>query len=195
MSESTARAISVFSILLTIGGLAVAANVMRRLLPIRIGWDVARVAISVGVVVVMAAVTGVTTPVPLAILALAGGLGLGVVQGRGIEIEEMAGRLVHRRTVVGIVVWGGGILVAQGAGLASRAGALQLGQAVAYFGVGASAGMIVGRTQRVNEMTRQSPWRRPWSGFSSAPVAPSSSTPRRRPRRRRRPTTARTWAS
>ncbi len=77
-----ARAITIGSIVLTVASLSVAVLFARKASRIRIGFDVAvQAAVGVIAILVMAAITNVTTPLYSVFLAIAGGLALGFGQG------------------------------------------------------------------------------------------------------------------
>ncbi|HRA55830.1 MAG TPA: hypothetical protein PLQ83_19385, partial [Thermoflexales bacterium] len=106
-------------------------------------------AISAATVLAFAFVLQIRTPLPFIAAAVGLGLALGVIQGARLRVEERAGAFVARRDVLGLGAWGLGIAVAQVAGLASRTGAIELGQAVAVLGIATTATLIASRERQL----------------------------------------------
>ena len=145
MSEGVAGTISIVSIVLTVVSLALAIVFARKRAKIRVGFDLARTFVGVAAIVVMAALTNVTTSTFAVAFAVAGGLALGYGQGTNLEITADEKGLHARRSPMAIALWGAGIVVMQASGLASRAGMVKLGQTVAWFSVCLGVGLIMGR--------------------------------------------------
>ncbi len=145
MGEWPARAITIGSIVLTVASLAVAVLFARKASRIRVGFDVARAAVGVVAILAMAAITHVTTPLFAVVLAIAGGLALGFTQGTTLEVSRTERGWFARRSPVGIVLWGAGIVAMQAAGIASRTGIVKIGQTLAWFSVCLGIGLLVGR--------------------------------------------------
>ena len=148
------RGIGIAAVVLTVAGLAVSIALSRRATRIRPGFDAARVVVSVGAVLVMAAVTGVSTPRGLILVALGTGAGLGFAQGYNLEVEVRDERLFARRGVVGIVLWGVGVIIMQGAGVAAWTGAVRLGQTISYLAIGLTVGLLFGRNDKMQRARR-----------------------------------------
>jgi len=121
---------------------------------LRAGFDAARIVIQIAVAVAIPLITGVTTPAPLIIGASVLGLALGFEQGQRLRVECERDSVFVSRSVAGLVVWGVGLLLMQGAGLANRTGLLQLGQAITWFSVGIAVGLMIGRHFRVNSFAQ-----------------------------------------
>ncbi len=143
------RILAAGSIVLTVVFVAIAIVTARRPRPVRVGFDLARLAVSIVSVAAMTAIVGVSSELGWVLLALGGGLLLGTGQGWFTKINWRDGRALASRTVTGIVVWAAGVVVMQVAGVLAQSRALQIGQAVSWFGVGVMAGTIAGRQPRI----------------------------------------------
>ncbi len=154
MGDGLARAITIGSIVLTVASLSVAVIFARKASRIRIGFDVARAAVGVIAILVMAAITNVTTPLFSVFLAIAGGLALGFGQGSNLEVTSNERGLHSKRSPIGIALWGAGIVVMQAAGIASRTGMVKLGQTMAWFSVCLGVGLLVGRNGPLRNANR-----------------------------------------
>jgi hypothetical protein len=152
MSEELSRTIAVFSVVLTIGGLALAVRSCRRPARVRIPLELAMLGVSLGALPVIAAVTGVPTRPAFAAGAVALGLAAGAFQGSHLEVQRQGARLMAQRSIPAIGAWGAGIIFVQAAGAASRAGVLEFGQALSYFGAAMSFGLLVGRQGVLNRL-------------------------------------------
>ena len=150
MGEGLARAITIGSIVLTVASLGLAVVFARKKTRIRIGFDLTRAIVGIGAILVMAAVTNVTTSTLAVLLAVAGGLALGFTQGSSLEISTGERGFYARRSPIALVGWGAGIIVMQAAGIASRSGAVRLGQTIAWFSACLGIGLLVGRTGPLN---------------------------------------------
>lgn len=151
---SLSQIITVTSVVLSVLSLSFALSKARALLPLRPVFDYARLALQTVAVLAMASLSGVSTaPTLLLGAALLGG-GLGYFQGASIEVSVDAGRVWLRRSLVGVAIWGGGLVLMQVAGLANRAGVVRLGQAIAWFSIGLTVGLLIGRQPRVGAAIR-----------------------------------------
>jgi hypothetical protein len=135
--------------LLSIIGLIVLFATWRKPARIRNWLDAARLLITGGVVAGMMLVLGVTTPIWLAAAAAALGLALGAGQGIGLDITVTDKGLMARRTMLGLLATGGGVLVMQGASLLNRSGVVRLGTLLSFLSIGVTAGLIGGRGRGV----------------------------------------------
>jgi len=151
VGEGLARVITIGSIVLTVASLTLAFVFARKRSRIRVRFDVARAIIGITAIVVMAAITNVVTPVIAVLVSVAVGIGLGFTQGSTLEISAGKRGLYAKRTPIALVGWGAGIILMQAAGIASRTGAVQLGQTVAWFSACMGIGLIVGRTGPLNK--------------------------------------------
>ena len=111
--------------------------------------DVARVVLQAATAVAIPLITGVTTAAGLVLASLAIGLVLGLLQGGRLELEVDDDRLYATRSSVGFAIWGIGLVLMQGAGLANRTGLVEIGQAVTWLSIGITAGLILGRHGKV----------------------------------------------
>ncbi|HSR15582.1 MAG TPA: hypothetical protein VLL51_07505, partial [Gemmatimonadales bacterium] len=136
-------------LVITVALLAFAVATCRRPAPVRMRRDVLRIVVSVVAILVMARITGVSTPAGLVALAIGGGLLLGALQGWNTKVLKQDGKVLAAKAPAGVAAWGMGVLVMQGAGIASRTGALQLGQGISWLGASVLAGTIVGRSNRL----------------------------------------------
>ncbi len=147
VGEGFARAITIISIILTVGSLALAFALARRRSRIRPGFDAARAVVGVGAIVVVALLAHTWAPVAATVPAIAAGLGLGFAQGATLSISPGAGGFFARRSPLAMGLWGAGILIVQVAGIAARTGVVQIGQTIAWFSACLGIGLIVGRNR------------------------------------------------
>ncbi|MFQ5554208.1 MAG: hypothetical protein ACE5GC_02410, partial [Acidimicrobiia bacterium] len=138
-------------ILVSAGSILLVVRVARRQARIRPGFDVARVVLGIGSAIVLGLVTAVQTPGWLAVVAVGAGAALGYFQGGQLQVTIRDGSGFATRTMLGIVLWGGGLLAMQAAGLASRTGVFRLGQALAFFSIAITVGLMAGRSGPVQE--------------------------------------------
>ncbi|MBP1631896.1 MAG: hypothetical protein H6Q11_184, partial [Acidobacteria bacterium] len=142
--------------MLTAGSLAIAFALARRRSRIRPGFDVARAAVAVGGIILVALLAHTWAPAAALVPAIAAGLGLGFAQGASLQVSPGAGGFYARRSPIAIGLWGVGIVVAQAAGIAARTGLVQAGQAVAWFSACLGIGLIAGRNRPLRR-ARQGP--------------------------------------
>ncbi|MCP4962244.1 MAG: hypothetical protein GY925_23620 [Actinomycetia bacterium] len=129
----------------SVAALVVALRAAAREVRIRRWLEVTRVAVGLGGVLLMGAITGVQTAAGLAIGAVAAGGLVGFIQGRQTIVSIRDSKLWAKRTVWGIVVFAAGLIAMQLAGLGSRTGAFRFGQAVALFSISVGIGLALGR--------------------------------------------------
>ncbi len=145
MAEGVAQAIVVGSVVLTVLSLGLVIRTARTQARIRPGFDVLRAVVGVGAIVLMAAVVGVSTPLAWVGAAIMVGGALGFAQGANLRVVAGEGGLFARRSPLSLVLWGAGIVVMQGAGIASRTGAVRFGQTLGWFSVCLGIGLMLGR--------------------------------------------------
>ncbi len=104
-------------------------------------------AISLSTIVALGVIMKTRTPVEYLASALLAGAIVGLVQGMRFQLQERDGKYFARRDILGLGAWGVGIAVTQLAGLASRTGIIEAGQAVSFFGI-ATTGTLVAARQR-----------------------------------------------
>lgn len=143
------RTIGVVSTVATVFFLLIAVLACRQPSPVRIRWDLARMALSGAAIVVMAMITRVSTPGPAIGGAILAGVLLGSVQGWSSKIETVENRIQARRSAWGLGAWAIGVVVMQSAGVASRTGTLKLGQTISWFGLALLVGSVLGRQRRI----------------------------------------------
>lgn len=117
--------------------------------------DAARSVLQVAAVVAIVAITGVRAPVPALVAALLLGLASGAYVGNTLQLDLQGRRCVAQRSIVGAAVWAAGLVAAQLAGVADRAGVLRVGQAISWFGLGVAMGTFASRGQRIDRLRRQ----------------------------------------
>jgi hypothetical protein len=144
-----ARAITIGSIVLTVASLTFAVIFARKRSRIRPGFDLTRAVVGIAAILAMAAVTKVTTSTVAVVVAIAVGLALGFAQGSAVEISTGERGLYARRSPVGVVLWGAGIVTMQAAGIASRTGTVRVGQTLAWFSACLGIGLMMGRTRPI----------------------------------------------
>lgn len=107
--------------------------------------EYARVAVGLGGALLLGVIVGVQTPPLIAVAAVAGGSAVGYFQGQQTTVSIRESNLWATRTMWGILVWAAGLIAMQVAGLGSRTGIFQLGQAISMFSISVGLGLIVGR--------------------------------------------------
>ncbi|MBM3695310.1 MAG: hypothetical protein FJW79_05190 [Actinobacteria bacterium] len=147
VGEGLARAITIGSIVLTVGALAVAFSLARRRTRIRVGFDVARAVVAVAGVLVIALLAHTGAPPVAIVAAIAAGLGVGFAQGLALEVRQGERGFYARRSPIALALWGVGIVFIQVAGIAARTGGVQIGQGIAWFSACLGIGLIVGRNR------------------------------------------------
>ncbi len=118
-------------------------------MPIRPLFDYLRLGLQVAGVVIMARVVGVSSAPQLLAVASAVGLVVGLLQGTNLQITVAKERVWAQRSRIGVAIWGGSLIAMQIAGFANRAGVVKLGQVVAWFSVGITVGVLLGRSGNV----------------------------------------------
>lgn len=147
---------------LAIVGTAVSAALLLRSLRngrapavVRQVFDAARGVLQLAAVVAVVVITGVRSPLPLLLIAVGVGLATGALIGSTLQLEVRERRIFARRSIVGATVWGAGLVVAQLAGIADRAGAFRVGQAISWFGLAVAIGTFAGRSPRLGELRQR----------------------------------------
>ena len=138
-----ARILTVASMVLTVALLLWSLSKGKRRAKVRPWFDIARALAQIAAVVAVAWFTGVSTPVCLVVGCVLLGLVIGVVQGTQLRLAVDDGKVFATRSVIGLVIWGGGLVLMQGAGLANRTGLLRLGQGISWFSIGINFGIWV----------------------------------------------------
>ncbi|MGZ8562481.1 MAG: hypothetical protein ACXWWU_02560, partial [Candidatus Limnocylindria bacterium] len=147
--DTLLQIVGVVAIAAAVVGLLVTLVVIRREARVRERWDVVRLLLGAGTLVVSSLVAGAVLQPVVVVPAAMVGLALGLIQGDSLRIR-VAGQSVYvRRDGLGILLWGVGVVVASGGGLVSSLGILALGQLVGWFGVGMQGGQLVGRHRAV----------------------------------------------
>ncbi|KAG1647609.1 hypothetical protein GQR58_030467 [Nymphon striatum] len=142
--------ITAVSIALTVVMLAFSLSKGLRKSRLRPVFDVVRVLIQVGAAVAVPIITAVVTPPLLMVGAVLIGVAVGVAQGMFVNVEVENDHVFASRSIIGFVIWGAGLLMMQGAGLANRTGLVEIGQAVTWLSIGISVGLILGRHTSVD---------------------------------------------
>lgn len=141
-------------VLFSVGVLVFALTRAFKQMPIRPVFDYLRLGLQIAGVVIMAVVVGVSSSTQLLIWAVAAGLVVGAIQGRGLEVSAGTERVWARRSSLGAAVWGVSLIGMQIAGFANRAGIVVLGQTMAWFAVGITVGAMIGRSENVRTARR-----------------------------------------
>ena len=143
------RVVGIGGLVLSILGLVVAILLIRKQSRVRPTWDNARLAIATVTIVVMTLVIAVDTPFLLIIVGIAVGVLIGLLQGRNLEVRVSERGLHAKRSIIAAVAFAVGLVIVQIAGFANRNGAVALGLTVSYLSAAMTAGLIVGRRQRI----------------------------------------------
>lgn len=119
-------------------------------------FDITRVVIQSAIAVAVPVLTNVVSPAYMVLGPALVGLALGLLQGQRLKVEIDQARLYATRSMVGFMIWGAGLVLMQGAGLANRSGLVEIGQAVTWLSIGISVGLILGRHVTVINVVRSS---------------------------------------
>ena len=128
--------IAIIAICLTVALLLWSLTKGLQRLRLRPYFDVARILVQVAVAVAIPAITGVTMSIGLVVGSVVVGLILGLAQSRGLLVELIElielidDDIFVSRSMISFMIWGGGLVLMQAAGLANRTGLVQIGQAV-----------------------------------------------------------------
>jgi hypothetical protein len=143
------RIVSVGALALSGGLLVLAVVSVRKEQRVRPGFDLLRLGISLTTTALMARFLGVETSEGLMGLGLLLGILFGLWEGLHLKVRFLGSRAFARRTLLGIVAWGAGVLVVQLAGVADRVGMADLGLSLSFVGVGQIVGLLTGRWEVV----------------------------------------------
>jgi hypothetical protein len=143
------RIVSVGALALSAGLLVLAVISVRKEQRVRPGFDLLRLGISLATTALMARFLGVETSEGLMGLGLLLGILFGLWEGLHLKVRFLGSRAFARRTLVGIVAWGAGVLVVQLAGVADRVGMADLGLSLSFVGIGQVVGLLTGRWEVV----------------------------------------------
>lgn len=138
------------SIVLTLALLAWSLSKGLRRSRLRPVFDIVRIVVQIAVVVTIPMLTGVTTPTTMLLGAVALGGAVGFFQGQHLEVAIEGKKIFVNRSIVGFVIWGGGLILMQAAGLANRTGLVQIGQGISWLSIGIAVGLLLGRHTRVD---------------------------------------------
>ncbi|MDX1689726.1 MAG: hypothetical protein R3290_01760 [Acidimicrobiia bacterium] len=141
--------VAIASIGLSLVGVVVALVFLRRETRVRTWMDVARLLVTGAVVVAMSLVMGVSTVGWVAAAAAGLGLVVGAAPGGGGRVRLGPKGPMAKRSALGIVGWGLGIVVAQVAANFNRAGIVRLGLALSFLSIGTMVGLLLARSQAV----------------------------------------------
>jgi hypothetical protein len=148
------RLLSVGALLMSIAALALSIIFARHEERLRPRFDLIRLALTIGTTTFMARVLGVTTPEALMGVGLLGGLLVGLYEGLHLQVRLSGRRALVRRSALGLVAWGVGVVVIQGAAVIGRTGLANVGLTVSFFGIGQLIGLLTGEWQLVTEARR-----------------------------------------
>ena len=148
------RILSGVMLLLSVGALLFAVLVVRRESRIVMRRDLIRLIIALATGFLMTWALEVETPPLLIVAALAAGGTLGFLQGRQLVVRFEGETVYARRSAWGIAAWGGGVVLAQLAGVINRIGVAQLGLAATFLGAASIAGLVIGRSWTINQSRR-----------------------------------------
>ena len=151
-------AVGIAATALTVLALLLMLRTWRRETRVRVWLDGTRVVIAAGSIIGMMLVLGIVTPIWLGLAAGAVGLLLGAGQGRGLKVRWTERGAVARRTLLGLLAAGLGIIVIQAAATLNRAGIVRMGLAVSFISIGITVGLIWGR-RRPMRAARSAPGR------------------------------------
>lgn len=143
------RILSVVSLVVSAGILVLAIRSVRKEQQVRPGLDLARFGVLLGTTWLMGALLGVSTSEVLRGIGLLVGLAFGLYEGLHLRVRFLGGRVFARRSVLGILAWGLGVVVVQAAGAIDRIGLADLGLALSLVGIGQVVGLFAGRWQVV----------------------------------------------
>ena len=114
--------------------------------------DVLRIVLQCSIALAVLYISAVSAPLSWMAGAAAVGVIVGVVQGQTLQVAvDDGGQAYARRSQFGFLLWAAGVLLMQVAGVANRAGLVELGQTVTWFSVGVAVGLLFSRHQRVRQ--------------------------------------------
>ena len=147
--SSTKRLIGFVLLGLSVVGLLWTMSKARKERRVRPKFDIARLAIvtatAIGMMLVLA-----NTPGWAVVGGVSLGLLLGWLQGRHVSVRIAGPRAYERRNALAVFAFAVGLVVAQGAGLLNRTGAIGIGVGVTFLSAATTAGVIAGRAKRLN---------------------------------------------
>lgn len=143
--------LGVVMLVLSILGIVLSLVLVGRESRLRPLFDIARVVVMSAVAAAMTFLFATKTPMWAFAAAVVAGLGLGVLQGRNLTVRPTAKGLYAKRTTVAVLAFVAGLVITQVAGLANRAGGVQLGLALSVLSVATAIGLILGRHPAVGE--------------------------------------------
>ncbi len=149
MSPEILRAISIISVVVTVVAVGFAVLAALRPARVRVRRDAVMLVISLSTAIALGVIMKTRTPVEYLVAALLVGAVLGLAQGLRLQLREQDGTFLARRDILGLGAWGIGIAITQLAGLASRTGVIEVGQAVSFFGIAATGTLIVARQREL----------------------------------------------
>ncbi len=155
VSWELARVLGFVMVVMTGCCLVLSVRVSRRESRLRPGLDAARVLVSAAGVFGMMLITGVPPDGALLAVMLAAGVAVGWLQGRSTQARVDNGRVMCRKSAVGVAAWSIGVVFMQVAALANRAGTVELGQSISWLGIGMLVGTMVGRQPRIAAAMQQ----------------------------------------
>ncbi len=139
------RIARVLMLVVSLAGLAMALLLVRRPSRIRPAMEYMRVVFALGGAVVMMSVFSAGAPIWAVAVALAGGAGLGLLQGHNLTIMASTKGLMAKRSALAILAFAAGLLATQVAGLLNRTGVISIGLALSFLSAAMAAGLIAGR--------------------------------------------------
>jgi hypothetical protein len=148
------RLVSLVALLLFAGAPAFTVIMMGREREVRVLFDLGRLVVALGTVIVMAGVVGVGTPFVLVGVGLLGGLLLGVFQGLNLKVRLEGAKVFVRRNLWGVLSWGSGICLIQLSAVLSTVGVMNPGLTISLYGIGQTSGLMTGRWHTVKEVRR-----------------------------------------
>jgi hypothetical protein len=148
------RMVSMVVVLLFAGAPAFTVIMMGREREVRVLFDLGRLVVALGTVIVMAGVVGVGTPFVLVGVGLLGGLLLGVFQGLNLKVRLEGAKVFVRRNLWGVLSWGSGICLIQLSAVLSTVGVMNPGLTISLYGIGQTSGLMTGRWHTVKEVRR-----------------------------------------
>ncbi|GMR02186.1 MAG: hypothetical protein BMS9Abin20_0514 [Acidimicrobiia bacterium] len=152
------QALAIIAAALTALSLLLMLRTWRKETRVRTWLDSTRLVITAATIAGMIVLLSVATPVWLGAAAFLIGLFVGLGQGRGLKIRFTERGPVSRRTVLGLLATGVGIVTIQVASTLNRAGIVRIGLTVSFISLGIMLGLIVGR-RRPLRVARSAPGR------------------------------------
>lgn len=147
--QGTIRSIGVAMTVLSVALLVISVRAARLPARLRLRRDVVRLVLQTGGAAWIATASGVGVSIPVITAAGTVGAIAGWYQGRTVDVSHRGEQIYIRRSLLGMLVWAGGLLLMQLAAFVNQAGLVDVGHAMSWFSAGVTTGTVVGRAEPI----------------------------------------------